>query len=61
MIPFEERWLSLAEVAILLGYEKRTAAKRVLLADFPKPRRDGHPRWLAKEVMAWADKQRWAA
>lgn len=60
-VPFSECWLSIADVALLLGCKLRTAARKAALPDFPIPRRDGHPRWKACEVQAWADRQRMAA
>lgn len=61
MIPFEERWLSIGEVAELLGVKPRTAAKYVTLPGFPPALRIGHPRWRCKEVVAWAEQNQLAA
>lgn len=63
-IPINVRWLDAAGVGAMLGYSARHVAERVACRpDFPRPMRinGGHPRWLAKEVMTWADGQRDAA
>ena len=54
----EDRWARFAWVAWYLDQKPRTAARTILLPDFPKPLRVGHPRWLKSEVEAWALKNR---
>ena len=52
--PFEQRWLSAREVAILLSYSQRYVTNTLKhVPGFPTPQRNGHPRWLAGELMEW--------
>lgn len=54
IVPFEHRWLSAKEVALLLGYAQRYVTNTLQHAPgFPKAERSGRPRWLAREVMDW--------
>lgn len=58
-IPVGERWLGAAGVGVLLSYTaqyvRETLAPR---PDFPKPLREGNPRWLGSEIQEWAIAQR---
>ena len=58
-IPTERRFWSARTIAAYLDYEEtyiaNTLAKR---EDFPRPAKiggNGHPRWRAGDVMAWAE------
>lgn len=61
-IPVAERYMDAEEVGALLGFKTRYVAERLALRDdFPAPMRidgTGHPRWLGKDILAWADKHR---
>ena len=57
VIPFEERWLSIGEVAELLGVKPRQAARKAARPDFPRPSRDGRRQWNAGEVKEWKRRQ----
>lgn len=64
-IPLTVDLWSTREVAQFLKHtEKTTRDKIVAKPDFPRPiristgaRGRGHPRWKAREVIAWAEKQ----
>lgn len=59
-IPFELRSLDAEAAGELLGYTGRHVAERLAcLPDFPKRvDRDGRPRWIAGELMAWREANR---
>lgn len=58
-IPLRERWLDARGVGALLCQEPRYVLERLApRPDFPKPMREGQPRWKASEVLEWADDQR---
>lgn len=59
-IPFELRSLDAAAAGELLGYTARHVAERLAcLPDFPKRvDRDGRPRWIAGELLAWREANR---
>lgn len=59
-VPADRKLWSRDQVSHYLGI-KRSALDRVLASPgFPDARRPagGHPRWLAGEVMKWAEKQK---
>jgi len=61
-IPVRERWLDPESAASLLSMSKRHFLERIaILPGFPRPLRVGHPRWLAEEILAWAEMRRRAA
>lgn len=61
-IPVAERYMDAEDVGILLGFKTRYVSERLALRDdFPAPMRidgTGHPRWLGKEILAWAETHR---
>lgn len=61
-IPMESRWLDADGVAAVLGFKPRYVLEKVAYRPgFPVPMRlegNGHPRWLASEIQAWAKAQR---
>ena len=58
-VPVLERWLDSEGVAALLSQEKRYVLERLApRPDFPKPLREGQPRWKASEVLEWAEQRR---
>lgn len=58
-IPLKDRWLDSAAVGALLSYPPRYVLERLgPRPDFPRPLREGHPRWKASEVLAWAERAR---
>ena len=52
-IPVEYRRLDIAAIGAMLRVKPSTVRKYIAQPNFPKPRRDGHPRWLASEVHDW--------
>lgn len=56
-IPFELKSLSAAQVAELLGYSKTYVRDNLSVRpDFPRRAdNDGHPRWVAKDILEWRD------
>lgn len=59
-IPFELRSLDATQAGELLGYTARTVREELACKpDFPKRvDSDGHPRWIAGELMAWREANR---
>lgn len=61
-IPIEAKWLDAEAVGLMLGFKQRYVAESIAnRPDFPQPLRldgSGHPRWLASEVMEWAQRTR---
>ena len=59
-IPFELRSLDAESAGELLGYSARTVREELACKpDFPKRvDRDGHPRWIAGELIAWREANR---
>ena len=61
-IPLDARWLDAEGVGAMLSYERRYVLEKLAVRpDFPKPMRldeNGHPRWLASEIQAFAQKHR---
>lgn len=61
-VPFNEQWLDFEGIAAFLVFSKSyVQSKIVTLPDFPQPLRiggNGHPRWRAQEVAAWAQQRR---
>ena len=58
-IPLRDRWLDAKGVAALLSQEPRYVLERLApRPDFPKPLREGQPRWKASEILEWADERR---
>lgn len=64
-VPFSEQWLDFEGVGAMLSFSKSyVQGKIVTLPDFPPPLRiggNGHPRWRAQEVAAWAQQRRGGA
>ena len=56
-IPFELRSLDAEQAGELLGYSARYVREDLACrADFPKRvDGDGHPRWIAGELLAWRE------
>lgn len=54
-VPFELRSLNAIQVAQLLGYSSTYIRDQLSLKPgFPKRvDSDGHPRWLAKDILEW--------
>lgn len=58
-LPLNQRWLSAESMAALLDMEPRQFAERLACKPgFPKPAREGHPRWHAGEVLEWYKSRR---
>lgn len=58
-VPLRDRWLDAAGIGMLLSYPARYVLERLApRPDFPKPLREGHPRWKAAEVLEWAERTR---
>lgn len=59
-IPFGLRSLDAKAAGELLGYPPRYVTERLAcLPDFPKRvDRDGRPRWIAGELLAWREANR---
>lgn len=60
LVPFELRSLDAEAAGELLGYAARTVREDLACKpDFPKRvDQDGHPRWIAGELMAWREANR---
>lgn len=55
-IPIKERWLDAASAGAMLSISASTFLQRYApLPDFPKPLREGHPRWKASEILDWCE------
>ena len=53
-IPANMRWLSAESMAAMLDMSPRQFAERLACKPgFPKPAREGHPRWNVAEVHEW--------
>jgi predicted DNA-binding transcriptional regulator AlpA len=58
-VPVSARWVSAETGAALLDVSKRTFLEELApRPDFPKPMREGHPRWKASEILQWAEQRR---
>jgi predicted DNA-binding transcriptional regulator AlpA len=58
-LPVAVRWLDAEGVGALLSISPRTVLERYApRPDFPRPMREGHPRWKASEVLEWAERCR---
>jgi predicted DNA-binding transcriptional regulator AlpA len=58
-LPLRDRWLDAAGVGALLSHPMRYVLERLApRPDFPRPLREGHPRWKASEVLEWAERTR---
>lgn len=59
-IPAERKLWSQEQVGHYLGLKKSQLYKVLATPGFPDARRPagGHPRWLAGEVMKWAERQK---
>lgn len=59
-VPFELRSLDAVAAGELLGYTARTVREELACKpDFPKRvDSDGHPRWIAGELLAWREANR---
>jgi len=58
-IPANMRWLSAESMAAMLDMSPRQFAERLACKPgFPKPAREGHPRWNVAEVHEWMRSRR---
>lgn len=58
-VPLRDRWLDAAGIGALLSHPARYVLERLApRPDFPRPLREGHPRWKASEVLEWAERAR---
>jgi predicted DNA-binding transcriptional regulator AlpA len=58
-VPVDKRWVDAETGAGMLTVSKRTFLEEYApRPDFPKPLREGQPRWKASEILQWADRRR---
>lgn len=61
-IPVADRYMDAEDVGVLLKFKTRYVSEHLALrSDFPAPMRidgTGHPRWLGKDILAWAETHR---